>query len=157
MFFLKISVINPIFYYFFLTIYMVNDMKNITQYRAVFLKKDGSVVPYPIVLGDNHQIIIEDFCNKEGYSYPSIDTIIKNNDIVFYHANQGIVLVYLPNTLTDEQYFALDLLSLSMNDISYLEAQIDGVKEDFILKEKIGENFSKQIIQYYFEKKDKKR
>lgn len=136
---------------------MVNKMKNITQYRAVFLKKDGSFVPYPIVLGDNHRVILEDYCKKQGYPYPSIETIIKNNDIVFLIAGQGIVLVYLPSTITDEQYNSLDLLSLFMDDITYLEARIDKRKEDFIINEKIGENFSKQVIQYYFETKEKRR
>ncbi len=131
-------------------------MKYLTQYRMVFLKKDGTFIPYPMVLGDNHFLIITDYCQKEKYFYPSIETINKNNDIIFYHANNGIILAYLPSSLTEEQYYALDLLTLYMDDIKYMEARIMGQKKDFLIQENIGENFSKEVIQFYFAKNKKR-
>lgn len=127
-------------------------MKHLTHYRMVFLKKNGSFITYPMVLGDNHFTIINDYCHKENYLFPSIETINKNNDIVFYHANNGIILAYLPANITEEEYYALDLLSLFMSDIQYMEVRIQGNKNDFVLQEKIGETFSKEVIQFYFTK-----
>lgn len=104
------------------------------------------------LIGQNHQEIIEDFCQKEKIDFPSIETVVKKNNIIFYNANNGIFLSFLPKEITDEQYFALDLLTLSMSDIKYMEARIENRKEDFILKENIGDEFSRKVIQSYFEK-----
>lgn len=126
-------------------------MKYLNQYRAAFIKKDGTWEYYPSTIGFNHQQIIEEFCKKEGHHYPSIDTIIKNQNIIFYNAGNGMFLSFLPKKLTEEQYYSLDLFSLFMNDISYLEVRKEGQKEDFIITKDIGKSFSDIIIQSYFE------
>lgn len=131
-------------------------MKKIGKYRATFLKPDGTWEYYPIIIGDSHQIIIEDFCKKNGISYPSIESIIAQGTIIFYNANQGIILNFLPQKISEKQYFELDLLSLFMDDIAYMEIRKEGEKQDFILTQDIGKNYSEKVIQSYFEEKNTK-
>ena len=38
------------------------------------------------------QELIEDFCMQMGYSYPSEDTIVKNNHIYFRIANETVIV-----------------------------------------------------------------
>lgn len=128
-------------------------MKKIAQNRLTILKADGTWGDYPIKIGENHQECIDKFCKKENYPYSNIETIVQNNNCVFYNINNGIVVVFLPKNITENQYFELDLASLYMNEITYMEARIQGKKEDFIFNEQIGENFSTKVIQYYFEQK----
>ena len=128
-------------------------MKSLKNYRAAFIKKDGTWVYYPSTIGINHQQIIEDFCKKEELDYPSIDTVVRNQNIMFYNAGNGMFLSFLPKKLTEEQYYSLDLFSLFMNDISYLEVKKENQKESFTITKDIGKTFSDVVIQSYFEEK----
>lgn len=129
-------------------------MKKIGELRAAFLKKDGTWEYYPITLGDNHHVIIENFCQKNGIHYPSIENVIKEGHIIFYNASKGIILNFLPKEISESQYYQLDLFSLFMDDITYMEVRKEGQKNDFILKDNIGERYGKEVIQSYFEEKN---
>ncbi len=127
-------------------------MKRFTDYRAIFFKPNGEMVYYPMKIGDSHQQLLFDFCKDNGIDYPSIDSLLKHQYGGFYHANNGIFIAFLPNSLTEEEYYALDLQTNFMDDITYMEVHIDEKAENFTLKNDVGDNFSKQVLQYYFDR-----
>lgn len=126
-------------------------MKKIGNLRAAFLKKNGEWVYYPIKIGDSHREIIEDFAKKELIDYPSSDTICDAGNVIFYNANDGVVISYLPTCVTDEQLYQLDLFTSYMDDIVYMEAKKGN--EEFIFMDDITTKFSNEVIQSYFTKK----
>lgn len=133
-------------------------MKNISENRACFLKKDGSWEYYPYVVSKQHQELIEDFCKKQGYEYPSVGTIIKEGNAVFLSGNNGLVVSYLPRSLSEKQYIELDIMSsIHMDDLTYLEVYKEGEKKSFILTDNIGREFSDQVLQSYFKESSEKK
>ena len=125
---------------------------NLTNNRLVIINKYGAAVDYPIITGQMHQDCIEDYCTKENYEYKNRDSILANAEAIFYNAGNGMIIGYLPNKLNDSQLTMLDLLSLSMKNISYLSVRRygDSGYVDYTYTSDIGDSFSREVLQSYY-------
>lgn len=119
--------------------------------KALIICENGEYIQYRVDTQTLHQDIINDFCNKKNYEYPSEKTIIKNNHIYFRIVNDTVI-AYLPNELTEIQLYHLELLLDEMDNLTYLGI----VKEDSKISfknEDIKSKFSNEIIQQYVTQK----
>ena len=127
-------------------------MERISDNRIIILNKKGKFVNYPKKIGQMHQECIELFSKSQGYSYSSIDHIVNKGNAIFYNVENGLALAYMPKKLEDEQLYKLDLMTLFMDDINYMEVKKVSTSEEFILNNNVGEKFSTEVIQSYFKK-----
>lgn len=130
-------------------------MKKITDYRVLIIDENGESFNFPINVGMQHQECLDEYSHMKQYEYSNVDHVISKNNAIFYNANNGIVVSFLPSRLTDEQLAVLDRMSLKMDDISYMEVRkkTEEGNIDFYLTENIGGRFSDEVLQSYFVKK----
>lgn len=133
------------------------EVITLSDYRLTILKKDGTYKPYPKEIGKMHQDCITEFCKEEGYESASIKTVVQNGNAVFYNANQSMFALFMPKNITEAQYYTLDLQSLYMNDITYMEVRIEEKKDDILINPSEKDSFSKKVLQCYFEEKENHR
>lgn len=134
---------------------MSND---ILEYRMVILDNVGELIKYSFDFG-MHQSCLDDFANTKKYSYSSRDYIVGNGNGIFYNFGNQMVGVILPEKLNFEQLYSLDYIENWLYNVSYMEVVIFGKdkKEEFIFEEDIQNNFSKEVIQYYYNNIKKKK
>lgn len=129
-------------------------MERISDNRIIILNREGEFINYPKKTGQMHQDCLDLFSKKQGYSYSTIDEIVNNGNAVFYNVENGYACAYLPKKLEDEQLYKLDLMTLFMDDIDYMEVKKVYTDEDFILNNNVGDKFSTEVIQSYFTKRN---
>ncbi len=66
-----------------------------------------------------------------------------------------MLLCNMPEQLSNDQLYQLELLSaLGLDDITYMEVQIHNREnEQFVLIDSVAEQFSNEVIQSYYQKK----
>lgn len=86
----------------------------------------------------------------------SEERIIKQtSSVIIKNLNGGEALAYLPNKITDNQLYELEILStFGMRDIKYMEAIIyNEDRQEFVLNGNVSIEFSNNVIQSYYDKK----
>lgn len=94
------------------------------------------------------------------YIYSTINEIIKRTkSIIIYNISDDVIAIYLPDILSDEQLYQLELFNdFSLNNVKIIEAtKVNDQQEYFQLEDNIQERFSNEIIQSYYNKSSKKR
>lgn len=126
----------------------------LTENRLIVVDKHGEVHPFLNETGRMHQECLNIFANKMGYSYSNINHIVEQeNNTVFSNADNNMFVVNMPKQLKEAQLETLDRLALKMSGIDYMEVrkQGNGSNQDFVLEENIDDQFSRVVLQSYFE------
>lgn len=132
-------------------------MKNILDYRLLILDKNANIIGYPKNLLMMHQDCLDDFAEKLGYVNSNRDYLVNDGNCLFYNADNGIVIAFLPSMLNSDQLYKLDYIENYLNDIEYMEVSkgIGNDRLEYSFDIAIRENFSNQIIQSYYNIKKK--
>lgn len=101
----------------------MNDFNN---YRGSILNKTG------------------DFINYE-------NSIVQNGDIYFRNAGNNMFIIYMPESITQEQLYELELNDSIIDKFDYLG--VVKCSNRFEFTKNIWSNFSSEVIQSYFRKK----
>lgn len=125
----------------------MNDFNN---YRGSILNQNGEFINYNIVPGLMHQDIVDDYCNSNNLNGINEDAIVQNGDIYFRNAGNKMFIVYMPENITEEQLYKLELNDYVINNFEYLGVVKQSQRFEFT--ENIWENFSSEVIQSYFRK-----
>lgn len=125
----------------------MNDFNN---YRGSILKKNGDFINYDIVPGLMHQDIVDDYCISNNLSGSNENVIVQNGDIYFRNAGNNMFIVYMPENITEEQVYKLELNDSIINNFEYLGVVKQSQRFEF--NENIWNNFSSEVIQSYFRK-----
>lgn len=131
----------------------------ITDTRLMIIDVLGNIVSEPYTIGKQHQEIMDSYAKSKNYEYSDVSYIVSNGDIVFYNLDNNYVVSYMPSVITDDQLYDLELLSIDMDDIEYMEVRKlldNGKYQDFILDGDVGMRFSNEVVQSYYNKKDEK-
>lgn len=134
-------------------------MISIKENRVLILEDNGIWVKYPKKVGFMHRDCYEDYACKKNLLDFSISNIVKKTHCVaISNLDDKTILGYFPNELTEEQLYQLDLLStLSLDDVQYMEAKkYNQDKDEFVLDSNVAERFSTELIQSYYQPKNKK-
>lgn len=126
-------------------------MIKLNEYRLLVLERDGNWKKYEKQIGILHKDCIEEYCKLKGLDINSTiaEIINKTLSIIIYNISDDVIAIYLPDTLSDEQLYQLELFNdFSLNNIKTLEAQkINNHQEYFRLKErKLSFLFTKVYI-----------
>lgn len=134
-------------------------MVSIDKNRLMILESNGSWVQYQKQVGLMHQDCLDDYALKHSIPTKNAESVVKGtNSIIFYNLNDETLVGYMPNEITDEQLYQLDLFTLDMDNVSYMEVKkLDKDKTHFILDSNISDNFSNQVIQSYYTSKGKSK
>lgn len=126
----------------------MNDFNN---YRGSILNKTGEFINYNNVPGLMHQDIVDDYCTTNNLSGLNEGAIVQNGDIYFRNAGNNMFIIYMPESITQEQLYKLELNDSIIDKFDYLGV----VKESnrFEFTENVWSNFSSEVIQSYFRKK----
>ena len=125
----------------------MNDFNN---YRGSLLKKNGDFINYDNVPGLMHQDIVDDYCISNNLSGSNENAIVQNGDIYFRNAGNNMFIVYMPENITEEQVYKLELNDSIINNFEYLGVVKQSQRFEF--NENIWNNFSSEVIQSYFRK-----
>ena len=87
---------------------------------------------------------MNDFNNYRG------SILNQNGDLYFRNAGNKMFIVYMPENITEEQVYKLELNDYVINDFEYLGVVKQYQRFEFT--ENIWENFSSEVIQPYFRK-----
>ena len=120
----------------------MNDFNN---YRGSILNQNGDFINYDNIPGLMHQDIVDDYCSSNNLSGSNENVIVQNGNIYFRNAGNKMFIVYMPENITEEQVYKLEL-----NDFEYLGVVKQSQRFEFT--ENIWENFSSKVIQSYFRK-----
>lgn len=142
-------------------------MKNIFDYRMVILDDEAQIIFYTTDLG-MHQDCLNDFAKRKNYQFSNIEDIVRKGNVIFYNAGSNMLVIYLPNKLTENQLYQLDYLENYIEGAIYIDAEkidengkvvqqfhFNNIKKDNILGTP-RERFSNELIQSYY-KKEKRR
>lgn len=137
-------------------------MKNILDYRMVILDKDANIIEYSTFFG-MHQTCLDDFAKKGGYDYSRYDYLAMNGNVIFANVGLNILVVFLPNKLSDDQLYQMDYIHNWLGEVEMLEAckYLDcnvNHKISYQCTKNVSDYFSREIIQsYYSDNMTKKR
>ena len=123
----------------------MNDFNN---YRGSILNQNGDFINYGIELGFMHQDIVDDYCSSNNLSGSNENAIVQNGDIYFRNAGNKMFILYMPENITEEQLYQLELNDYVINNFEYLGVVKQSQRFEFT--ENIWENFSSEVIQSYF-------
>lgn len=126
-------------------------MKNILDYRLVVLNENGQVLEYPFSFG-MHQTCLDDFAKKKGYEYSNEGYLVGNGNVIFKNAGSNILLVYLPENLSEEQLYQMDYIHNWLSQVEMLEAckYTKNGNEWYQCEKEVSDYFSEVIIQSYY-------
>lgn len=130
----------------------------ILDYRMVIIDNAGQLNKYSFSYG-MHQDCLDDFANKNGYDYSSLDYLVSKGNCVFYNCGHDIVAAKIPSKLNDKQLYILDYLENCLDDIFLLQVTkgLGKCEVDFSYDSDIKKNFSHNVVQSYYEVSSKKR
>ena len=130
----------------------------ITDKRLLIIDKDGDIFSEDTTIGKQHQEILDDFAKSKHYDYSNIDYVTKMGNVVFYNVNHNYFATYMPEKLTDEQLYQLELLDMSdIKDMEVRKFLPNNEHNDFSLEGNISKDFSEKIIQSYYGSKKASR
>ncbi len=136
-------------------------MIKLNEYRLLILEQDGNWEKYEKQIGYLHKDCLEKYCKLKGLDiYSTINEIIKRTkSIIIYNISDDVIAIYLPDILSDEQLYQLELFNdFSLNNVKIIEAtKVNDQQEYFQLEDNIQERFSNGIIQSYYNKSSKNR
>jgi len=124
---------------------------NILDYRMIILGNEGSIEKYSFNFG-MHQDCLDDFSKNNFYEYSNSNYIVSKGNGLFYNCGNEMLVVMLPFELNDVQLYSLDYIETWLDNVSYMEVKIgEGKnKREYIFEDDIRNNFSKEVIQYYY-------
>lgn len=128
----------------------------IRENRTMILEKTGIWKNYEKKVGNMHQECLDDYAGKRHLINASIDNIIEQEKcIIIRNLDNHMFLCNMPEQLSNDQLYQLELLStLSLDDVTYMEVQIHNREnEQFVLIDSVAEQFSNEVIQSYYQKK----
>ncbi len=128
----------------------------IRENRTMILEKTGIWKNYEKKVGKMHQECLDDYASKRHLLNASIDNIIgQEKCIVICNLDNHMLLCNMPEQLSNDQLYQLELLSaLGLDDITYMKVQIHNREnEQFVLIDSVAEQFSNEVIQSYYQKK----
>lgn len=130
----------------------------ITDKRLLIIDSNGDKYSEPIVIGRQHQEIIDDYAKQKGYDYSNVEYVTKKGNVIFYNVNHNYFATYMPEKLTDEQLYQLELLDMSdIKDMEVRKFLPNNEHKDFSLEGSISKDFSEKIIQSYYGSKKASR
>ena len=92
-------------------------MKKLLDYRVVIIDSDANIKEYPLFGFGMHQDCFDDFANIKGYDYSNRDNLVKNGNALFCNAGNNMLIVFLPDKLTDEQLYVFDYIENFLDDV----------------------------------------
>lgn len=125
--------------------------KNILDYRLMILDKEANMVKYSFDFG-MHQTCLDDFALKNWYEYSSEEFLVNAGNVIFKNAGLDILLVYLPEKLSEEQLYQMDYIHNWLGKVEMLEACkfTKNGTEFYQCDSNVSDYFSSHIIQSYY-------
>lgn len=134
------------------------DMR-ILDYRLVIIDNEGEINKYPFSFGMQHKDCQDDYAEKKGYDYSGLDYLVGKGNCIFYNCGENIVVAKLPSILDEKQLYTLDYIENCLDDVSLLQITKGFGKDEvhFNYVSDIKEQFSREVVQSYYDIKNKKR
>ena len=134
-------------------------MKSLLDYRMLILDKNAKIVKYPKNMLMMHQDCLDNFAKNNGYNSSNRDYLVDEGNCLFYNADNGIYVSFLPEKLTNEQLYMLDYIENFFDNVEYLEVSkgVGKNKLEYSFDDRVRENFSNIVIQSYYKDNVKKR
>lgn len=129
-------------------------MKDIIEYKVILLDKKGNYGLYSKSRSMSNSECITEYTKTHFRRSMTLQSFVKNGHIAILN-NKDVIEAYMPNEISDEQLYELDLLPLKMNGIKRMVVK-KANEEVFVLDDKIDERFSSEVIQSYFNKPKQK-
>lgn len=130
-------------------------MVSIKENRTIILERNGNYKEYKKETGILHQNNLDEYAKGNQLEYSNVENIIsKTGCIIFRNINDTTLLCDLPNELTDEQLYHLEIFSeLFLSEVEYMEIKKHNAKEEeFILSNNVAAKFLNDVIQSYYKK-----
>ena len=101
-------------------------MISINDNMLLVIESNGNEIEYKKKIGVRHIDYIKDYATSSQIYSLSIEEIIKKTKSVMIENLDGkTLLAFLPDLITDEQMYKLELLStVAMDNVSYMEARV---------------------------------
>lgn len=133
-------------------------MIKIKENRLFTLEETGEWIPFAKRVGYMHSDCLKDYCKMKGLKITlSIPEIIRNtSSAIFYNISDDVIIAYLPETISNDQLYQLELFTDLLEEVNYMEIKkITEKEEDFYLHNNIATRFSNEVIQSYYKEKQK--
>lgn len=134
-------------------------MIKLRENKLFIIEEDGYVITYSKEDEKSYRECLEEYGNRNELVIKTEENLVKKlGCIIIKNINDKSLMMHMPEKLSDDQIYQLDLFSsMSLDKVKVISGhKYKEIPEQFLLTGDVSEQFSNEIIQSYFETNQQK-